>query len=209
MSYSVFPELFIVTVLGSVFFLMASGSGKGKNKNGFRALCIFLLVVYLGALVWMALLERADRGSRVLILTPLRSVITVLKSYNTFDVFKQIIDNILVLIPFGMLLPAATGKIPSGKTFWLTSLYGLIASLSIEVLQYAFSLGYSEFDDLIFNTLGTMIGAGVYAMSGKAEYKNGSLNLKKGWLIYISPAFLVSSAVFAAWIYREYILYRK
>ena len=209
MSYSVFPELFIVMVLGFVFFLMASGSGKDKNKNGFKALCIFLLVVYLGVLVWMALLERADRDKRVLILTPLHSVLRILNSYNTFDVFKQILDNILVFIPFGMLLPAAAGKMPCGKTFWLTSLCGLLASLGIETMQYAFSLGYSEFDDLIFNTLGTMIGAGVYAMSGKAEYKNGSLNLKKGWLVYLSPEFMVSAAVFAAWIYREYILYRK
>ncbi|MBQ7595436.1 MAG: VanZ family protein [Clostridia bacterium] len=162
----------------------------------------------MAMLVWMALIVRAQNDKRELILEPLRSVKVVLNTYNTFDMFKQIADNIIVFIPLGMLLPAAAGKEPSSKSFWFTICAGLLVSLIIETLQYAFSLGYSEVDDLIFNTLGTMIGAGIFALSGKAEYKNGALTLKKGWLVYILPAVLVTTAMFALWIYREYYLYK-
>ncbi len=208
MSYSVFPEAYIAAMLGFVFFLMASGSGKGKRKKGFRALCSFLFVAYMAMLIWMALIARAQNNTRELILEPLRSIKAVLSIYNTFDMFKQIADNIIVFIPVGMLLPAAAGREPSSKSFWFTCGAGLFISLGIETFQYAFSLGYTEVDDLLFNTLGCMVGAGVFALSGKADFKNGSLTLKKGWLAYLMPAILVSAAMFALWVYREYYLYK-
>ena len=209
MSYSVFPEAFLITMFGFIYVLMFAKSGKGKRAGSFKAFCIVLLVLYSALLIWMALVARIGNDCRDLLLTPLYTIKTVLHSYNTFDVFKLIVDNVLVFIPLGMLLPAAAGKTPSAKSFVAVSLCGLAVSVLIEALQYAFSLGYSEVDDVIYNTFGTMIGAGIFVLGGNADLKGGNLNLKKGWLKCLFPAILFSCCMFAAWIYREYILFKK
>ena len=62
----------------------------------------------------------------------------------------QIIDNILFFIPFGFLLPVDSWK--------KALLAGLGFSFCIELAQYAGGLGLAELDDVICNTLGTIIG---------------------------------------------------
>lgn len=209
MSYSVFPEVFLLTVFSFVYIYSASVSGKGKSKNGFRIKCTAALALYGVWLLWMALIARSGNNQRELILTPLSSVKTVLTIYNSFDVFKLIVDNILVFVPFGMLLPVAAGKTPCGKNFAVTTLCGALASVAIEALQYVFSLGFTEADDVIYNTAGCMIGAGIFALSGKAESKNGSFTLKKGWFACLLPMIICSAILFAFWAYREYVLFKK
>ena len=43
---------------------------------------------------------------------------------------------------------------------------GALFSLTIEVCQYLFALGYSDIDDLIFNTLGALTGAVIAKLAG-------------------------------------------
>ena len=72
----------------------------------------------------------------------------------------QNINNILIFIPFGLLLPTLR---------WKDLLFTiLIFSSAIEVVQYALNLGWCEFDDVICNVLGAVIGFGVWKwMKGK------------------------------------------
>ena len=49
-------------------------------------------------------------------------------------------------------------------SFGAALLVGLCLSVSIEALQFVFKFGFSELDDVIHNTLGCMIGYGVYAL---------------------------------------------
>lgn len=68
--------------------------------------------------------------------------------------------NILMFIPFGAFLPIYFGR------FWkmsTTVLAGVFMSFTIEVLQL-FTFRLTDIDDLIMNTLGTLLGYGIGAI---------------------------------------------
>lgn len=68
--------------------------------------------------------------------------------------------NILMFIPFGAFLPIYFGR------FWkmsTTVLAGAFMSFTIEVLQL-FTFRLTDIDDLIMNTLGTLLGYGIGAI---------------------------------------------
>jgi len=52
------------------------------------------------------------------------------------------------------------------QSAWLIVLMtGLILSVSIEAMQYFFHKGFAETDDMMHNTLGCMLGYGIYALA--------------------------------------------
>lgn len=51
---------------------------------------------------------------------------------------------------------------------------GFLLSLSIEIIQLPFAVRASDVDDLILNTLGCMVGYGIYALVRKI--RNGSVD---------------------------------
>lgn len=63
--------------------------------------------------------------------------------------------NCLLLVPFGALLPAIFHK----RIGWKRSfLYGFLISLTIELCQLVFRRGLFEWDDMIHNAFGCMLG---------------------------------------------------
>lgn len=73
-------------------------------------------------------------------------------------VLKNVLGNFAIFIPLGILLPLFIKKL----SFSSTVLTGFITSLSIELLQYIVGFGMTDIDDLILNTLGCALGAGLY-----------------------------------------------
>ncbi len=71
--------------------------------------------------------------------------------------------NTLVFIPWGFLLPILYR--PFRKFRWILTA-GLGLSLLIEVTQLVGKMGIFETDDLIFNTLGTILGFLLYRFYG-------------------------------------------
>ena len=69
--------------------------------------------------------------------------------------------NTAFFIPFGMLVFSLCRSI---KT---TVAWGFGLSLVLEVCQYAFALGRTDIDDLIFNTVGALIGAAFARLCGE------------------------------------------
>jgi glycopeptide antibiotics resistance protein len=77
--------------------------------------------------------------------------------------FSQTIMNVLVFIPIGLLLRIIENK-------WYVALsMGFLISLCVEMLQYFLAKGYCEIDDVIHNTLGCLLGFGLYGL-GKRCY---------------------------------------
>ena len=70
----------------------------------------------------------------------------------------DIIANIIMLFPLGILAPLCIKKADSVKKVALT---GFIVSLVIEVTQLITTRGYFEIDDLFHNTLGAFIGGAI------------------------------------------------
>ena len=83
--------------------------------------------------------------------------------------------NVIVFIPVGMIL----GSLLRVKGSWaIALLIGCSISLTIESLQFFFLRGFSEVDDVMHNTIGCMIGYGVYLI-GRYGYERLST-----WSIY-------------------------
>lgn len=73
--------------------------------------------------------------------------------------------NVAFFIPLRMLIYALLyGRVRSAVA--LSVLLGAVISVLIELSQYAFSLGFSDIDDVITNALGALIGAVIAKICG-------------------------------------------
>ena len=68
--------------------------------------------------------------------------------------------NVMMFLPIGFLLGCAF----LNMRWWKALLIGCGISVSIEALQYFYHRGFSEIDDVMHNTLGCVIGLGVYKL---------------------------------------------
>lgn len=85
-------------------------------------------------------------------LVPFQSIFGYLFDGRWFDFVYLFFGNIFWFVPFGLYCAAKREGI------WKTLLWTFFLSLTIEVLQFVFSSGYSDVEDLILNTLGGVIG---------------------------------------------------
>lgn len=76
---------------------------------------------------------------------------------------SEIIDNVLAFVPFGIFM----GMLREQATFWkrLVPIFGV--SLLYEAFQYLFGIGASDITDLLANTLGGILGIGIYLLAGR------------------------------------------
>ena len=68
------------------------------------------------------------------------------------------LGNIVLFMPVGFLLSIVT----EWKKLWKTAVLGVNFSLFIEVIQLVTARGCVASDDVMLNTIGTLIGYGVY-----------------------------------------------
>lgn len=98
-------------------------------------------------------------GSRGVCLTPFSELYKLFTAQNHSFYFWQIVLNILLFIPFGFMLSCYLYKYHRSQHLLLSILLsGLFVSISVELLQYITSRGYTEIDDVINNTAGAIIG---------------------------------------------------
>ena len=76
------------------------------------------------------------------------------------DIIWNVAGNMVMFIPGGIVLPIVYRKLDS---FWKVTAAGAFISLCVEILQLPFPSRASDIDDLILNTLGAVIGYGIYA----------------------------------------------
>ncbi|RHU96207.1 VanZ family protein [Clostridium sp. OM07-9AC] len=62
--------------------------------------------------------------------------------------------NILLFLPFGILLPVCL----PGRGHWLTVPAGILCSACIEYIQLRTGRGYCQLDDVVMNGLGALAG---------------------------------------------------
>ena len=76
-------------------------------------------------------------------------------SYSHPELRMEIILNYILFIPLGLLLYLCLGE----KFGLRVVIAGLLLSVSIEIVQLVFRIGLFEFDDMIGNMVGCLIGA--------------------------------------------------
>lgn len=77
------------------------------------------------------------------------------------ELLLNIIGNVGLFLPSGIVLPLLYRKL---DRFWKVAAAGAGMSLCIELLQLPFAGRATDVDDLILNTLGCMIGYGLFAL---------------------------------------------
>lgn len=75
---------------------------------------------------------------------------------------EQIILNILLYMPLGYLIPLVIRPLGRNGNLGFVILIGFFCSLCTEIMQYYMHLGYFDVDDILNNTIGTIIGAILY-----------------------------------------------
>lgn len=77
----------------------------------------------------------------------------------------EVLINLVMLMPIGLILPVLFRRVQLLKTL----LAGFLFSFLIEGLQLITRRGFFEIDDLIHNTLGVLLGYGLYSILNLAE----------------------------------------
>lgn len=119
-----------------------------------------LFSFYFAVLVWIILFKMQMPFSqfgihRSINLIPFAGSVVV----NGKIYVQEIIDNILIFIPFGVFV-CMIGREKS----WLQRLAPVFfTSLALEALQYIFGIGATDLTDLFGNTAGGLLGMGVFA----------------------------------------------
>ncbi|MDD3339539.1 MAG: VanZ family protein [Lachnospiraceae bacterium] len=70
-------------------------------------------------------------------------------------VFLNLAGNVIGFIPLGFILPVIHHRY---KHIWLVTLLGFTFSLFVETIQLFVRVGSFDVDDMLLNTLGTVIG---------------------------------------------------
>lgn len=127
------------------------------RKNRRKSLVVMLLFIgYLSFLLSVTLFTHNyytyGQSSNLLIFSSVR---LMLMSGNGGLILKNVIGNIALFIPLGILLPLLIEK---KQTFRWLLLFAVLFSLVIEVCQFLFAARIFDVDDIMLNVVGAMTG---------------------------------------------------
>ncbi len=91
-------------------------------------------------------------------LTPFASIHGALTHFYYMVPLKNIGGNILLFMPLGFALPLRFQL----QAHWKVILYGFSLSLVVELIQLATAVRSFDVDDILLNTLGTVLGFILY-----------------------------------------------
>ncbi|MDU2673431.1 MAG: VanZ family protein [Clostridium sp.] len=146
-----------------LWFIYRFISHKKYNKiNILREVFINFFFIYFLIVIYFTFFK----GGILHLDLQMRSYANIIPLLETIKMFQDnfmglgnslynVIGNILLFIPFGFAIPLLFKN--HNKLFKVT-LYGFIASFSIELLQYLTCTNFTDIDDVIFNTLGALVG---------------------------------------------------
>lgn len=134
---------------------------KSKKRN---TLTLMLFAIYLLALTWLILFKLQfsiavmDEG-RIINVIPLQG------SFDDNGVirYSEIRVNILAFIPLGIYI--CMHKAPWSFVKRILTIIGL--TLAFEIIQFIFAIGRADITDVLSNTLGGIIGIGIYTLLSK------------------------------------------
>lgn len=125
---------------------------------------VFNLCIAVGMASIILIVTISDRGGvEELILMPFQSFI---EGRTNRDLRRSIFMNVFLFFPLGLTLPFALPEKWKKKAF-LTIVFAVALSFTVEFLQYYYHLGRAETDDVICNTLGAAIGSLSYTLERK------------------------------------------
>ncbi len=92
-------------------------------------------------------------------------------SIATNQALRQILFNVLLYVPFGVIVAAFCRRI------WLMILLGIGLSVLTEAFQYWAGLGWADIDDVVSNSIGLAFGTFLYCLIREMQGKNANIIL--------------------------------
>lgn len=144
--------IFFIIILSAVSLIFYILLKKNKLKK-FQIMTGELLLFFIFVVLSSTVLTRMPDKERLYKLVPFWSWKEVIR--GDMKLLEENLLNVILLFPFGFLLPFAFYR----KISWYKALLaGLIFSFFIEISQLILCRGTFEWDDMIHNSLGAMIG---------------------------------------------------
>lgn len=128
---------------------------NSQQSKGIIAVFIFYMVLLSWVVLFKMQFSLADLST-----TRQINLIPFYYDEETSGHVREIIDNVLIFIPFGIYMRMAFRKLPVGTTILIIAL----TSLVFETLQFVLSIGASDVTDIIANTMGAAFGIALYAL---------------------------------------------
>lgn len=142
--------LILAVTIKSSLFLFRNKRIKASQAITIPVLIAFFLIV-LGSTVFGRM-----PGLRSYKLMPFWSYGAIIRGDP--GILQEVLLNCVLLFPAGILLPFVVNK----ELKWYHGLnIGMVISGCIELSQLIFCRGLFEFDDIIHNSLGCMVGCGI------------------------------------------------
>ena len=144
--------LAVTAAVGAVCLVLCR-AGRMKKRT---ALLTVLLGFYLAVIVTFTLGHRIPKQGYDYNLKLFWTIEAIRNGKK--DLISESIWNVVLFVPLGVILALLLpGKGRTGR-FWRPVLIGAGVSAAIELIQLVGKLGLFEFDDIIYNTAGCMIG---------------------------------------------------
>lgn len=167
-EYICFTIFILVFVIYMMIFLSVSLNEK---------LTMTLLFLYMYIVFSMTVLMRIDNEEdNVIRMIPFFTYINYKRFGSTITFWLGLL-NIIMFIPIGYLLDKVTSHKHSHMLLTLKVLFIAFFSMIIEVLQYLFKAGVCEFDDVLMNIIGGIIGIIINTIISRIS--NKSLYIKR------------------------------
>lgn len=147
----------IIVIIGSGIVVKFRGLKEGLSYS----VCL-ILAGYVFVVLCTTVFFRGHVLDAGLELMPFWSYLAYIKGEDNTLLIENIM-NVIVFIPIGLMLAYVLPK----KSIWKAALFACILSISIEVMQLVTKNGFCEIDDVIHNTLGCVIGYGLYLIARK------------------------------------------
>lgn len=132
---------------------------RKREKTSF--LVPFLFIIYMVLLVWIIVFKLQFSISE---LDTVRSINLIPFYYdNEIGVrfhLTEVLENVAIFAPLGIYLCMLKHE----PKFTIKLMFLLGTSLTLEILQYVFSIGRSDITDLITNTCGGLLGIAIYSI---------------------------------------------
>lgn len=147
--WQLYLTVFLLSLALSLFIIRMNYSRK------FQKVLIVWIIACVFLMLYVSVFKRVPKTEVSINLVPFWSIGAI--QNGLIETLYEKIFNILFFIPYGCLL----GIFFKNKIIKRTFIIGFSTSVCIEILQFITRTGTCETDDVICNTLGCMIGAGI------------------------------------------------
>lgn len=144
---------------------------KNRRMNFAREILIGIFLAYLLGVVYLTFFSFGIRLYDLhtsINYIPVRKTISMIKSGIPILVFVNLAGNILLLSPIGVFLTMLFKKARSLKKVMYA---GFLISISIEMTQLVTGARICDIDDVIFNTIGAILGYCFYLSVKKSSIR--------------------------------------